>query len=563
MKLCLLRITFVLSMLPSYQASAATLYVSLANTNPIPPYASWAGAAANIQDAVDVATNGDQIFVTNGIYRTGGRIVFNILSNRLVVNKTITVQSVNGPEVTVIEGYQPDYTNAECAVRCVYMTNGATLVGFTLTNGATLTNWSSVNEYGGGGVCCESANEIVSNCFLMGNKAYNAGGALRGSLFHCVLSGNLGIMEGGGAAGSILNRCTITNNRAGNGGGTIGGKLTNCVLAGNVAWKWGGAAAFGQLSHCILTNNQATSGGGSWSSMLVNCALCGNVATDPNYGGGGAWNGQIYGCLLTGNSAPHGGGAGYSLLFNCTIVSNSASSEGGGTYGCSTYNSIIYHNTAPANADASSTSPEFSCLNPLPVGIPNFNNITNAPLFVNADNSDYRLQPASPCINAGSNGFVNSTVDLNGNARIVDAVVDMGAYEFQGNIRYVSLNSTNPISPYSDWSIAATSIQDAIDASMAGDLVLVTNGVYRTGGRVVYGALTNLVVVDKAVSVQSVNGPAATLSRHWRPLQRQRGQMRLFDEWSGFCRIHNCQWLHSRRFMAHADPGKLWRRCVV
>jgi hypothetical protein len=41
----------------------------------------------------------------------------------------------------------------------------------------------------------------------------------------------------------------------------------------------------------------------------------------------------------------------------------------------------------------------------------------------------------------------------------------------------------DPTPPYTNWAIAATTIQAAVDAAAYGDLVLVTNGVYDSGGR--------------------------------------------------------------------------------
>jgi hypothetical protein len=61
---------------------------------------------------------------------------------------------------------------------------------------------------------------------------------------------------------------------------------------------------------------------------------------------------------------------------------------------------------------------------------PGESNIWSAPSFVDGA-GDFRLLPGSPCIDSGSNmSGMESSTDLDGNARLVNGTVDMGCYEF-------------------------------------------------------------------------------------------------------------------------------------
>ncbi len=432
----------------------ATHYVNASGSNPTFPYSSWATAALTIQDAVDSAIAGDEIIVTNGLYASGGKAVFGAMTNRVAVDKGLFVHSVNGAAVTIIKGQSiPGTTNGDGAIRCVYLTNGVTLAGFTLTNGATRSvNGDYFREQSGGGAFCEygSPPATISSCVIVGNSS------------------------------------------AGEAGGVYSGTVSNCVLWGNSALN-GGANAEGTLNSCTVISNRANSGAASYFGTLNNCLVTANVAGPYNtYSGGIIYGWTLNGCTVVRNSGVAGlgyyaGHSGVSTTFNnCIVVDNDG---GNGTMLC-------YF--------------DHSCTSPDPGS--GTGNITDPPLFVDENGGDFHLQPGSPCIDTGSDINAFGSTDLDGNPRVVNGTVDMGGYEFQTHgRRYVDLNSATPVPTYNSWATAAVTIQDAVDAALPNDEIIVTNGIYATGGRALTGTMTNAVAWDKPLFVHSVNGAAVTI----------------------------------------------------
>lgn len=387
-------------------ALAAVRYVNSNNPSPVPPYTNWTTAATGIQEAVDAADPGDVVVVTNGVYAAGGRIAYGTLTNRVSVDKAITVMSVNGPNATVIEGYQiPGITNGDAAIRCVYLTNGASLLGFTLRKGATRTTEGFTDKSAtGGGVMAEfSGVSVVSNCVITGNAAYD---------------------NGGGAGG--------------------GARLYNCAISNNWSGISGGGIYVPSAVGCTVAANSSTDGGGAYEGFLTNCIVSRNSARVPGAGTGGGASGNcvLYDCVVWGNSAAiHGGGIYSGAIYNCTVVSNSAPSGGdggGGLYDTiPARNSIIYYNDSNNGYNSINSVPENCCTTPLLRG-DDVRNFTNAPLFVNLAAGNLRLQSNSPCINSGFNSAAGTSVDLDGNPRIAGGTVDVGAYEYQSPVSLIS-----------------------------------------------------------------------------------------------------------------------------
>jgi hypothetical protein len=199
------------------------------------------------------------------------------------------------------------------------------------------------------------------------------------------------------------------------------------------------------LTNCTISNNSAIEGGGVSGGALYNCVINGNGAAGP---GGGVWW--------------------TTTLFNCTIYGNSGNPGGGGV-SCTFNNCIIYGNSG---GDSSGDSCNFCCA-PDASGI---GNITNAPLFVNPGGGNFHLQTYSPCINAGTNVYAMTTMDLDGNLRIVGGTVDMGAFENQS------------ATPSSGLPSAPTNL---VVALQAGQAVLIWSSALKANGYNIYRAVTS------------------------------------------------------------------------
>ena len=462
-----------------------------------PPFTNWARAATRIQDAIDAAEPGDVVWVTNGVYATGGRAMAGGLTNRVALDKEITVRSVNGPDVTVIEG-QRDFVTADAAfaIRCAWLSNGAVLSGFTLRGGQTRSTGDTATLCNGGGVWSASEASMVTNCVVRDNYASaGGGGAYRGTFFNSVLDAN----------------------RASSGGGTASARLVNCAVIGNHANNSGGCLA-GALTNCAITRNRANESGGGITSTAFNCIIWNNSAPlGPNYFSGGL-------NFCCSQPLPPGSGnttADPRLLGDGIHISSNSPCRGIG-FAAATGMDIdgqAWQN--PPSMGCDEWQPEPAAMRPA-LTVESWGKVTLSTVAAGAAPLRFQwLKDDAP---------LTDSVHYVGTRDLVLHIIGVGP-EASGNYQFVASNafgmftsriarvnvlcvdgrSAYPLAPYATWASAAATIQDAVDRASAGDLIVVTNGIYASGGRAVVGSLTNRVVLDKPVAVMSMNGPGETI----------------------------------------------------
>jgi len=339
------------------------------------------------------------LFVTNGLY---------VLSSPIAITQGVHVVSVNGPQVTTIDGMHSN--------RCVFLDNtDAILEGFTIRGGYVEASWMSA---GGGGVLAYGGT--VRNCRIMdsevrGDSALGAGGGIQsmGVVEDCVIVGNRCLHGAGGGAslageGGIIRSSYVGSNRADWAGGLMlgrGAEAERCEVTANIGTLGcGGIGLFtaAYVCDCVVTKNSGQFGGGILAE--IGLPVMGETA------GIGIRNTTI--CA---NEGPNCGG----LIISRIETGN-----------VDVVNSIIYGNAGLNYSNSvGPCSYAHTCTFPLVRGI---GNITNDPQLT----PSYRLKTTSPCIDAGTASNAPLT-DIDGEVRWdhpghsnVVSIVDIGADEF-------------------------------------------------------------------------------------------------------------------------------------
>ena len=287
------------------QARGATTFYVATNGSDSASGLTWATAKQTIQGAVDQTLAGDTVLVSNGVYATGCRVTPGYtVSNRVVIAQNITVQSVNGPAVTTIQGIKGAAGTVADSMRCVCITSG-TLSGFTLTNGAAIASGDSKSDQSGGGAYAKGG--ILNRCVIVGCRSWFAGGGCYGgTVNNSLVAGNTASNAtvntfGGGLCDATASNCTIVGNNIGSGNGTSGGGgVSGCQVCNGIIYN-----------NVILSAGSGANYEGS-SSFTTSCTTppytggTGDISGDPQFVNAAAGNFHLQAtspCINAGNTA--------------------------------------------------------------------------------------------------------------------------------------------------------------------------------------------------------------------------------------------------------------------
>jgi len=180
------------------------------------------------------------------------------------------------------------------------------------------------------------------------------------------------------------------------------------------------------------------------------------------------------------NNIIHGNKTGITIegvagISHCTVAGNGLGIDCGMSASPRITNCIVYAH--PQSSGWGNSTVTYSCIEG---GFAGEGNLAEDPLLTR----DYHLMLGSPCINRGMVG-VDAMFDIDGQARVLGAGIDMGADEVELDRLYVH-SAAAPGGNGSSWSEAYGDIQDALAVAEPGDQIWVAQGTYQpcsTGDR--------------------------------------------------------------------------------
>ncbi|MBO9613247.1 MAG: T9SS type A sorting domain-containing protein [Dyadobacter sp.] len=224
---------------------SAIWYVSAASASPDPSGDSWANALPGLSDALDLASEGDQIWVARGLYQhTGNQLAF-IHGVKIYGSFTGTETTLDQRPLPIVHGDPSTATILMSAVGPFINNSDNGLTPGDIFDGFTI---GGVTGNDGGAMHNANVSFTISNCAFIGNSASD-GGAIYNNNASLLITNTLFKENGAmfGSGGAINNR---------NGSNTV---LMNCLITGNSAGDFAGAifndGAQVTLLNCTVTGN--------------------------------------------------------------------------------------------------------------------------------------------------------------------------------------------------------------------------------------------------------------------------------------------------------------------